>query len=62
MIRKKDPAAMSPKERLAELGALLATGVRRHRLRQKELADGGDSERPCLSVNTPESPEDQEVA
>ena len=61
MIRQRDPAAMSPKERLAELGALLATGVQRHRLRQKELADGGDSERPCHSVNTPESPDDQEV-
>ena len=62
MIRCKDPGAMSPEERLAELGALLATGVQRHRLRQKELADGGDSERPCHSVNTPESPDDQEVA
>ena len=62
MIRHKDPAAMSPKERLAELGALLATGVRRHRLRQKELADQADLEAPCDSVNTPESPDDQEVA
>ncbi len=62
MIRHKDPVAMSPKERLAELGALLATGVQRHRLRQKDLADGGDSERPCLSVDTPESPDAQEVA
>lgn len=62
MIRQKEPGAMSPEERMAELGALLATGVQRHRLRQKELADGGDSERPCHSVNTPESPDDQEVA
>ncbi len=62
MIRPKDPSAMSPKERLAELGALLATGVQRHRLRQKELADGGETERPCHSVNTSESPDDQEVA
>ncbi len=62
MIRHKDPGAMSPKERLAELGALLATGVRRHRLRQKELADDPDGERPCTSVDTPESPDDQEVA
>ena len=63
MIRQKDPGAMSPKERLAELGALMATGVRRHRLRQKELADGGDSERPChRPVNTLESPDEQEVA
>ena len=58
----RDPATMMAEERLAELGELLATGYRRHRLRQKELADGGDSERPCHSVNTPESPDDQEVA
>ena len=62
VIRHKDPAVMSPKERLAELGALLATGVQRHRLRQKELADLAELEAPCLSVDTPESPDDQEVA
>ncbi len=63
VIRHKDPGAMSPEERQAELGALQATGVRRHRLRQKELADGGDSERPChRPVNALESPDDQEVA
>ncbi len=62
VIRQKDPTVMAPEERMAELGALLATGVQRRRLRQKELADGGDSERPCHSVNTPESPDDQEVA
>ena len=62
MIRQKDPAAMAPEERMAELGALLATGVQRHRLRQKELADDTDGERPCTSVDTPESPNDQEVA
>ena len=53
---------MSAKERVAELGAILATGVRRHRLRQKELADMAEPEAPCDSVNTPESPDDQEVA
>jgi hypothetical protein len=59
----KDPGAMSPKERLAELGSIFATGLRRMQIsREKALADGGDAERPCLSVNTPESPDDQEVA
>ena len=59
--RHRDPALMSPEERLAELGALLATAVRRRRLRQNELAGGGEAERPCDPVDTPEKP-DQEVA
>ncbi len=62
MIRDKDPADMSPEERLTELGVLLATAVRRHRLRQNELADLAELEAPCHSVDTPESPDDQEVA
>ncbi len=62
MIRRKDPGAMSPEERLAELGALLATALRRSRLRQNELADPAEIERPCDSVDSPENPDDQEVA
>lgn len=59
----KDPAVMSPEDRLAELGALLATGLRRARLsRETGLADCGERERPCVSVDTPEDPADQEVA
>ena len=54
MIRHKDPAVMSPAERMAELGALLATGYRRYRLRQKDLADGRQPERACDSVDSPE--------
>ena len=64
MIRYRDPDAMTAEERLAELGVLLATALRRMRLsRETGLAVAGDSERPCdRPVDTPESPDDQEVA
>lgn len=62
MKRLRDPDAMSPEERLAELGSLLATAVRRLRLRQKELADQADRERPCdRPVDGPESPDPKEA-
>ena len=54
--RAPDPAEMPPKARLAELGALLALGYRRHRLHQKELADAALSERSCDSVDSNETP------
>ena len=61
-VRRRDPAAMTPTARLAELGALLATGLRRMRLsRETGLAEDGERERPCDSVDTPEEPTDQEV-
>ena len=43
---------MTPEERIAELGAILATGYRRFRL---SLAERGQPEAPCdPSVNTKE--------
>ena len=42
--RQRDPAAMSADERLRELGALLARGVARLRLRRKALDDGAGPE------------------
>jgi len=52
---------MTTAERLAEIGALLATAVRRLRAnRQRELADGAERERPCDSVD--EAEHQQEVA
>ncbi len=61
--RERDPATMSPDERMAELGTILATGVRRLQMsRQIALAGDPDGERPCTSVDTPESSDDQEVA
>ena len=42
-----DPAALCPKERVAELGAILEAGYRRLLLRQKSLAESGYGERPC---------------
>ena len=58
----RDPGAMSPQERLTELGSLLATGYRRLRLRQKALAEGASPERPCDPVDTRENRNPQEVA
>ncbi len=62
--RHKDPALMTPQERLVELGELLAAGVRRTRLsRETGLAEGGEKERPCDGpVDTPENPANQEIA
>lgn len=56
-VRLRDPASMTPAERLAELGALLATAVRRMRANPGNgLAGGADPERPCDPlVDTPES-------
>ncbi len=42
--RQRDPAAMSADDRLRELGALLARGVARVRLRRKALAESGENE------------------
>ena len=44
--RRQDPADMTPGARLAELGAALATGYRRLRLRQKALAESAEPEAP----------------
>ncbi len=44
----RDPAALAPEERLAELAGILAAGYRRVRLsREKALAESGGAERPC---------------
>ena len=45
--RERDPAGISPEDRLAELGALLAVGYRRSRVRQKALDEDGQPEAPC---------------
>ncbi len=62
--RERDPSAMTADERMAELATILATAVRRLEMsRQKALAGDPDRERPCgQPVDTPESPNDQEVA
>ena len=53
--RLRDPGAMTPEERLAELGSLLALGYRRHRLsRETGLAETAGAERPCDPVDTQE--------
>lgn len=63
MNRPKKPGAMTPDERLSELGALLAAGYRRLALsRQNELDVQGNTERSCTSVNASKSKKAQEVA
>ncbi len=44
---RRDVGAMTPKERLAELGGLLALGVRRLSIRQKALDGGAEPEALC---------------
>ncbi len=59
----RNPEAMTPAERLAEMGAILALAVRRMRhARETGLDDGPDVERPCASVDAPESHDDEGVA
>lgn len=55
MNRPKDPALMTPRERVAEIGSLLARGYRRSLLNQ--LADCPPNEPSCDSVNTPKTKE-----
>ena len=46
--RRKAPSLMTPAARIAELGAILATGYRRVRLsREKSLAESAEPEAPC---------------
>ncbi len=59
----RDPAALAPEKRLAELAGILAAGYRRMLLsRQKALAEGGGAERPCELVDSPENEDAPEVA
>ncbi len=59
----RDPAALAPEERLAELAGILAAGYRRVRLsRQKQLAESGGAERSCDLVDSPENGDAPEVA
>ena len=61
--RSRDPAAMAPEDRLAELGGILAAGYRRIRpSREKALAESGGAERPCDLVDSPENEDAPEVA
>ena len=63
MKSQKDPALMAPADRLAEVGAILAAGYRRHRLHQKALAESASPGAPCNSVDTHrESNSTEEVA
>ena len=64
MKRLDDPGCMTSEERLLELGALLATGVRRMLLSSKKvLAESAQSERSCdRTVDAPDDPGQQEVA
>ncbi len=47
------PVPSEPKDRMADLGSILALGYRRARLRQIELAESPLPERSCNSVNSP---------
>ena len=61
LVAHRDPASMSPAERLAELGANLAAGFRRqHENLSNCLADRGQSEGACElgAVNSPENPKE----
>ncbi len=50
LVRSQKPWEMSPDERVAEMGEILAAGYRR-----KVLADAAPTERPCdQTVNTKE--------
>ena len=61
--RSRDPAAMAPEDRLAELAGILAAGYRRMRLsREKALAESGGAERSCDLVDSPENEDAPEVA
>ena len=44
MTRGRDPSCMTPEQRLAELGEILATGYRRLQL---SLAESRQPEAPC---------------
>ncbi len=46
--RAREVAAMSPAERVRELGALLARGIARVRLRQKSLDEARESLALCV--------------
>ena len=39
-VRRRDPASLTPAERLAELGTILAVGYRRLRLSRQRTLDG----------------------
>ena len=64
MTRQNSPAQMSPAQRMAEVGGLLARGFRRSRLsRSNCLADRTPAERPCEPVvYAPESNGTKDVA
>jgi hypothetical protein len=64
MNRPKDPVLMSSRERLAEMGSLLARGYRRSQLSASNpLEDCAPVKRACGSTaNSPEHDETQEVA
>jgi hypothetical protein len=51
MRRLRDPASLTPLERLAELGELLARANQRARVRRNQLAGTAVGEPACLSVN-----------
>lgn len=57
----RDPSTMTPGQRLAELGDLLARGFRRHLVsRETGLDDAANNERRCSSVDTFEDARPQE--
>ena len=67
ICRPRNPASLSPEERLAEIAAILATGYRRLSLSResdhKELAETPESEAPCDSgVDGNQSEGGKEVA
>jgi hypothetical protein len=63
MLRKCDPAGMSPEARLAEIGALLVRGWRRSvQNGQKGIDGGGQVERACASAAVDAAENPKEVA
>jgi hypothetical protein len=53
-VRRCNPAHMSPEQRLAELGALLARAFRRtQQIQQKRLAESAEAERSSGSAGEP---------
>ena len=52
-MRARDPAALTPAERLAEVASILATGYRRLRLYAQKLSDPADPDPNPLDDRAP---------
>jgi len=52
--RRRDPSEMTPAAQLAEIGSILATGIRRLRLRQKSVDEVANHEPSCDAMVPPQ--------